>query len=191
METIKKYKLIIVLVIGFILGLLMTCFQKDNLAEVSKETKVEYIVKTTTDTIKIDSIQVDYKYKDKVIILTQLDSIIKDFKPKDYSFTYDKIIESKSKKTKVNMQIKGWGNITNADFNITETDSTKIITNTITKTIEKNNSGLFISGSFNTQKEPAIGLDYIYKNKWIIGTQVQYDNIIQKPIVGLKVGFKL
>lgn len=192
METIKKYKLIIVLTIGFILGCLMTCSQKDNLAEVKEKTIVKYIPKTTTDTITVDSIQVKYKYKDRIINNTMIDSFIQNFKPSDYNYTYDKTIFTKNNKQKIDLTVKGWGNLDKMEYIITDYDTIKETTTTIEKTFSKTPNQLYLGASYDLNKRPAINLDYTIKGKVIIGTFIQYDNIQPQPFnVGLKIGIKL
>lgn len=189
METIKKYKLIIVLIIGFILGCLMTCSTKNHPAEVrtiKTDTIYKYI--TRVDTFKIDNPIVTYK--DKPILITNTDTILKEFSPKQYEYTYKDKIDSKSKRTQLDVDIKGWGDITSMSFNMTEKDTIKTIytKETITKTVTP--STLFLGASFDSEMKPGLNVDYSIKGKVLLGTQVQYNPMTNKPLIGGKIGIK-
>ena len=193
---IKKYYGIFLLLIGFLLGSLLTCNKDEESVKttIKKNTKIKYVIKNHTDTIVTEP-KVVYKYLDKVIRIKNTDTIIKDFKPKDYLWTYEKIDTTKNKKTTIKVTANGWGNLNKLDYVINTKDSTKIVTNTIEKTTEKTiikyPTSLFLSGGYDTNKNPNVGLDLTIKNKIILGGTVQYNVLNNKPIAGIKIGVKL
>ncbi len=187
-DFIRKYKLILVLLIGFITGTLLNCNKPKEIVKTT--TKIEYVVKNHTDTIKTKP-KVEYKYKTKTVTITNTDTIIKSFKPKDYEWTYDKTNFTKDNKTSINIKASGWGNLDKLDYIINTKDTTKVVTNTIEKTIIKNANALYLSGSYLSNKNIGVNLDWTIKNKIILGGVVEYDNLSKQPIVGAKLGIKL
>jgi cellobiose-specific phosphotransferase system component IIB len=187
-QFLFKYKTIILFVVGFLIGLILNFNNSKPI--IKKTTKIEYIVKNNIDTI-LSNPKVEYKYKDKIVVIKNTDTIIKNFKPKDYEWVYNKTDTTKNKKTIINIKANGWGNLTKLDYIINTKDTTKIITNTIEKTIIKTPNTLYLSCGYNSNNNPNIGIDWTIKNKFIMGGIVQYDNKINEPVFGVKIGVKL
>ena len=50
---------------------------------------------------------------------------------------------------------------------------------------------MYISGSYNANKDIGLGLDYTIRNRLIIGTGIEYNTIIKQSVIGLKIGIKI
>ena len=187
-EFIKKYKSIILLIVGFFIGSLLTCNRDKPTTTTTIETK--YVVKNHIDTIRTKP-KVVYKYVNKVIPIKQIDTIIKNFNPKDYQWIYIKTDTTKNNKTNIKITATGWGNITKLDYIINTKDSIVYITKQTERTIIKNTNNLYLSGGYNTNKNISVGLDWTIKNKMIIGGVIEYDKVTNKPIAGIKLGIKI
>lgn len=187
-EFVNKYKSIILLIVGFLIGSLLTC-NKDK-PTTTTTTEIKYVVKNHTDTIRTTP-KVVYKYVNKVIPIKQIDTVIKNFNPKDYQWIYTKTDTTKNKKTIIKITATGWGNISKLDYIINTKDSLVYITKRTETTIIKNTNNLYLSGGYNTNKNISAGLDWTIKNKVIIGGVIEYDKLTNKPIAGIKLGLKL
>lgn len=187
-EFVNKYKSIILLIVGFLIGSLLTCNRDKPTTTTTIETK--YVVKNHTDTIRTTP-KVVYKYVNKVIPIKQIDTVIKNFNPKDYQWVYEKTDTTKNKKTTIKINAAGWGNMSKLDYVINTKDSLVYITKRTETTIIKNTNNLYLSGGYNTNKNISVGVDWTIKNKVIIGGVVEYDRLTNKPIAGVKLGIKL
>ena len=133
-------------------------------------------VKTRIETVEIDKPIVEYKYKEKKVV-------VHDTIKEQYKYTF------KQKDEFGDIEIKGWGDIESIKLNTVHTDSL------IEKTITKNLRGFYLNGEYSRTIESdnalqglKIGVDYITKDI-IIGANV---GVFDKtPIFGIRKGYKL
>jgi len=154
------------------------------------KTKIEYIQRTDTITkVEIKEVPTKvYVYKSKT--LKGKDSIVY-VKEKDTNNL--PIIKANQFTTFLN------SNNATADLKITTTGELLDVQGVIhykekIKTIKefKNNSGLFIYGQTNTRLDTyGVGLDYVIKNKIIIGAGVNYNTQFESTSVNFKVGIRV
>jgi hypothetical protein len=177
-----------ILIVGILLGILVNCSGKKNEDIIKTNTIVKYIKKI--DTIENNKPILVYRNKEIIKTINKSDTIIKDFKLKDYQYEYNK------NDSITDLYIKGWGSLDS--LKIINKHKDKIIEITNTETIYKSSNGLFISGEYNIpfNKNNVLNtpiyktnLDYIIRNKVIIGGSIgiQGNNLYY----GGKIGFKL
>jgi len=202
----KNLKTIIVAVIVALLTGVITY-------NLSKCTIVGTSYKETTkiDTIKkVDSVSIELPKPESKKRIVVKDNEVIEVKP-DYELpktdTVSKVLDVNSYKGEkvlsngtVFYDILSEGKIFKMDYKL-ETKEV-IITNTIEKETTIVKSGLFITGNIQTNiaaptsiTSVGAGLDYVHKNSWIIGGNINYNtNNITSDIpisVGIKAGFKL
>lgn len=153
------------------------------------ETKTVVKVVEKRDTLKIDRPKIVYKWKDRVIHITDTDTVFKEFNPKDYLYAFDTITP------KTDVSIKGWGDLSSVSIISKCKDSIIEKTTTTTKTIFKNESAFFVGVGYSispTQNNSykTINADYHFKNKVLLGVGIGIDNYIS-PFVGAKISIKL
>lgn len=175
------------IVIGIILLmiLLRSCNQEPEII-----TEIEYIERTDTIT-KVEIQEVPIKvYVQKIKTVKGKDSIIY-VKEKDTANL--PIIEANQFTTFLN------SNNATADLKITTTGQLLDVQGVInykekvtTITEFKNNSGLFLYGQTNTKFDTyGIGVDYVIKNKIIIGVSGNYNTQFESASVNFKVGIRV
>lgn len=108
------------------------------------------------------------------------------FSSNDFKYNYKKTIWTSGNKARVDMNITGWGKINDLTYVITEHDTLKEYYEKETIVKEVNKSGLFLSGNFDSNKNYGAGLDWVIKNKVIIGTDIKYDRMIEQPLLAIK-----
>jgi len=176
---IERLKYIIIsLILGIVIGLLLA-----KPAEEKTEIKYKYIIKERTDTLKIDKPIVVYKDKIKNITIVKIDSIYKEFKPKDYTYKLDTINK------KFEAHLEGWGGL--KKINIISKHKDSIIEKTITNTLVVNKSTLYLWGGYSFKPSYQAGVDYTIKNTIIVGGAIDYDKNTGKTTPMIKVGIKL
>ena len=178
----RNIKLITAVLIGFILGTLITC-QGDKQDTTKTTTTIE--VKEKVIHIK-DKPQI--KYKNKYITKESLktDTIYKKIK-EEYSYKLDTIYKSKEGDT--HLKIDGFGGINDIEVTTKYKDSIITIEKETTKYVNKNS--LYLSPTYNTRKEIGVDLDWTIRNKVIIGGKVGYDVLTNTPVAGFKIGIKI
>ena len=68
----------------------------------------------------------------------------------------------------------------------------KTVINTITKTVNNSGGFLYLQSQLSSSPERfAIGLDYQFKNKVIIGTSIDYNTLTKNSSVNVKLGFNI
>ena len=178
-DFINKTKYtIIALIIGFIMGLIVSKPATETIV-----TKTEYKVVNKVDTLRIDKPIVVYKNKIVEKEVIKIDSVYKDFRPSDYKYTLDTI------NSKFEAHLAGWGGLDKVDIISKHKDS--IITNTTIKTVLVNKNTLYIWGGYNTRPSYQVGIDYTIKNKLVIGSNIDYDKDTQQVTPGVKIGIKI
>ena len=184
-------KVLIALAVGFIIGLMFTCNRKGD-ADVVDSVKVVrdtiITVQTKVDTVTIDNPKVIYQRE--VVALTNTDTIIEKFRPSDYTYTYPKSIWANNGATRVDMLIQGWGNLEKLEYTITEHDTLKEYFTETTITKAKQPAGLFLSGSYSSNKQIGVGVDLV-KNKLILGGQISVDPATSKAVYGARLGYRI
>lgn len=173
------------IIIIFLLSALLRECSKEP--EVKTVTKIEYIEKTDTITkVKIDSVPVT-RYVNRIKTVKGKDSII--YREVDN----DSAIAAKEYRTRIE------SDSAHADLRVLVNGELLDVKGTITypkeiKTVKtyKNASGLFAYGqtSFNFQNI-GLGVDYVHKNKIIIGANVNYIPEYRYSYVGFKVGLRI
>lgn len=173
MNNINITPYIIVLITGFFLGTVLNCNKDKNNID-SVETKIKVVERIKT--VEIEKPIVEYKYKEKKVV-------VHDTIKEQYKYVF------KQKEKFGDIEISGWGDITNIKVNTIHKDSI------IEKTITKHLKGFYVNGEYNRsliKDNPLegfkIGLDYVNKNI-IVGTNIGIFN--STPIFGFRVGFKL
>lgn len=186
MILLKKYWKYLALVI-LVIFIMNQCEEEPKIVT---KTKIEYIERT--DTIFKTIIPVP---KVKYVLRT------KTIKGKDSIIYVDRKTNEAVEVNQYNTELKS--NNATADLKITVIGELLDVTGTIsykekvttintTKTVHA--SGLFIygQGSIKSQHQNIqLGLDYVIKNKWIIGTSVDYNNFTKSVNFNLKIGFRI
>lgn len=175
-------KVIIAVLIGFLLGCLITCSgSKEDTTKTTKTIEVKEKIIHIKDKPEV-------VYKNKYITKESLktDTIYKTIK-EDYAYTIDTTYVDKNGETK--LKVDGFGGINNIEVTTKYKDSIITIEKETTKYVNKNT--LYISPTYNTRKEIGLDLDYTIRNKVIVGGKVSYDPITGQPVAGVKIGLKL
>jgi len=188
-------KLLIALVVGVIIGSLLTC-GNEKVAEVvverSSDTVVKFITKVKLDTLRRDNIKVVYRdsklntiegredMKELVVDSTKL------------AYEYNDVLFSDDESIKVDYKITGWGGINSFESKFSLIQQDKIVeVNNLEKTKEtilKTPNQLFLGGSYQFSGEDIksnvrANIDWNIKNKVILGGSVGLDGSL-----GVKVG---
>lgn len=178
----RNAKLIVAVLIGFILGTLITCS-----GDKEDSTKITKTIQTREKVIHIkDKPQIKYKNKYNTKESLKTDTIYKTIK-EDYAYSVDKIYKNKQGET--HLKVDGFGGINNIELTTKYKDSIITIEKETTKYVNKNT--LYLSPSYNTRKEIGVDLDWTIKNKVIIGGKVGYDGLSNTPVAGIKIGIKI
>lgn len=170
----KVISYIVVLIVGFLLGVTLTCSSDKDINSV--QTKIKVVERK--ETVEIEKPVVEYKYVDREKIV-----VINDTVKEQYRYTF------KQKEKFGDIEIKGWGDIDNIKVTTTHKDSI------IEKTIIKHLKGVYLTGEYNNsfnKDNPLqgfkIGLDYINKDITIGGNIGYFE---KTPIFGIRIGYKL
>jgi len=180
---LKRFGLHVIIIVLF--GLLVhQCTQEP---EVKTVTKIEYIEKTDTITkVKIDSVPIT-RYVNRIKTVKGKDSIIYREVANDTTIEareYKTELESDSAKAK--LSILTTGELLDVKGTISYPKEIKTVTTF------KNASGLFAYGQSDIQLNNfSVGLDYVYKNKIIIGVNTNYNVDYNYSYIGLKLGFRI
>ena len=185
LKILNSKWLYIVIGIVLLMILLRSCNDEPQI-----KTKIEYIERTDTIT-KVEIQEVPkkvYVYKTKT--LKGKDSIVY-VKEKDTNNL--PIIEAnqfttmlKSNNATADLKITTTGELLDVQGVINYTEKIKTVTEF------KNNSGLFIFGQTNTKFDTyGIGVDYVIKNKIIIGASGTYNTQFKTSSINLKVGIRV
>ena len=188
MKRLKKNWFWYLLVTVLLFSLFKAC---NKPAEVETKIEIEYVTKT--DTIEKVTIQ---KVPEKVNVIRYntikgKDSIVyvdKETKESIKANVYD--TELKSNNTTTKLKITTTGDLLDVK-GVTEYKEKQT---TITNDVYHNKSGLFMYGEASVQpviQNIGIGLDYVIKNKYIIGVNASHDIVNNSTSLNLKVGFKL
>ena len=188
MIFIKKYWLHVVIIITLVV-LLNRCG------------KSEPTIKIVTETEYIDRVDTITRVVIKEVPTTVYLNRIKTIKGKDSIVYVKQFVKGTIKANQYETELQS--NNATAKLKITTTGelldvqgviSYKEKVTTITKTIERNKSGLFLYAetSINPLSENIeVGLDYVIKNKFIIGTSASYNNVTKSINLNAKIGIKL
>lgn len=184
----KKYNWILyVIVIGLIIALAHQCQEEETIKTV---TKIEYVEKTDTITETIIEEKIKKVYVERFKTIKGKDSIVYKDNPTDSTINANQYTtQLKSNNATANLEITTTGELLDVTGIINYTQENK--TTTITKTKAK--SGLFAYGQINLNgfDNYGLGLDYVIKNKIIIGTSANYDNFNGNIGLNVKVGIRL
>ena len=144
----------------------------DTITEtIIKKPEVKYVLRTTTIKGKDSIIYVDRK-TNEAIKVNQFSTILK------------------SNNATADLKITVIGEL----LDVTGTISYKEKQTTIKTTKTVHASGLFSYGQGSIKSKYQniqIGLDYVIKNKWIIGTSVDYDNFTKSVNFNVKIGIRI
>ena len=144
----------------------------DTITEtIIEKPEIKYIITTTTIKGKDSIIYVDRK-TNKAIKVNQFSTILK------------------SNNATTDLSITVIGELLDVTGTISYKE--KVTTLKTTKTVHA--SGLFVYGKGSIKSKYQniqIGLDYVIKNKWIIGTSVDYNNFTKSANFNVKIGFKI
>lgn len=181
----QRIKYLIAIIAGFLLAiLLLDGCDSFKTQKSGVTTKIDTVYQVKKDTIKLT----DYKPKLKYIYRTKFDTIeIFQDSLKFWHYKYDSI--HNHKKGKTHLIINGWGAIDNININTTTKDSTIIITKEKTIRVEDKTSKIFFGPTYNSQKDIGLQADWLIRNKVIISTNAQYNDVTKAPAVGI--GIKL
>jgi len=181
MEFIKRYGLLIII----ILALIFIVFQKEE-PQIITKIKVE----TIRDTIKeIEISPPKIVYYETIKTIKGKDSII--YKNTPTSSTNNANLYTtklKSNNAEADLKILSLGPILDVSGVITYPERIKTITTIKAK------SGLYLYGSFDIARIPTnyeLGLLYQFKNKILVGVGANFNTIINKSSLNIKVGIKL
>jgi hypothetical protein len=193
----NQYKLPIIFIIGFILGLLVTC-KRDSDTSTSTDTKTS--VKTRVihhiDTVTVTKFaKPEIRFVDRIKLKEGKVIYVDSF---DYNNIqrpmlkvnhYNQILDKG--KSKAFLSIGTTGELKYVEGIIKSQDS--IIERTVEKTVNttKNASGLFLFGQYDSQRKIGAGLDYVIRNKIMIGTSVHLDAVSSQPVLTGKIGIKI
>lgn len=165
--------------------------QCEKKPKVVTKTKIKYV--KVIDTITKIEIQEVPKtvYVEKVKTVKGKDSIIYVDKPNDSTITanqYDTKLESNNATADLKITTTGQLLDVKGVINYTQENTTT----TITKTVPQ--SGLFLYGktSINPLVENIeVGLDYQFKNTFIVGASTSYNDLSKSVNFNVKVGFRI
>lgn len=156
-------------------------------------TKTEIVTKIVHDTIvetKIEKVK-EPVYVERIKTLQGKDSIIYRDKPTENTVEANLYNTNlKSNNAEALLKITALGEVLDVKGVITYPEVTKTITNDIYH--EK--GGLFLYGQGQIDKNPQIfglGLDWVIKNKYVIGVSANHDNINKNSYGMVKLGIKL
>lgn len=184
MIIIRKYwkYLVFGIIIVFILK---QCEEKPDIRTI---TKIEYIDRTDTITKTIIS-KPKVKYIIKTTTIKGKDSIIYVDRETNETIKANQFSTIlKSNNATANLLILTTGELLDVSGTISYKE--KVTTVKTTKTVHA--SGMFIYGQGSPKSQNIqIGLDYVIKNKWIIGTSVDYNNFTNSMNFNFKIGFKI
>jgi len=183
------YKNIIFIVVA-ILATFFILKQCEEEPKIVTTTKIEYV--TIRDTITVTEISkpiVKYvqrlktvKGKDSIVYVSSSDSTA--IKANQFSTIL------KSNNATANLLILTTGELLSVSGTITYTQENKTVETL--KTI--NGSGLFIYGQGSIQSKSqqfGVGLDYVIRNKFIIGTSASYNNFSNTVNFNVKLGIRI
>jgi hypothetical protein len=187
-ESEKKSRLYLRVAVVILLAILLSlkACQKEKIV-----TKTKTVIKVVEkrDTLTIEKPKLVYKWKDRVIHVTDIDTVFKQFNPKDYAYVFDTIT------SKTDVKIIGWGDISKVSIISKCKDSVIETKTTVTKTIIKNESAIFLGASYATipthnYSLKSINADYNFKNKMLFGIGLGIDSYT-RPLVSAKISIKL
>lgn len=187
MRFLKKYWSQIALIVLFIF-LVKQCETKPH-----TKTTIKTVYQKVTDTfteVETDTF-IKEVYTEKTKTIKGKDSIIYVKNPTKTSTKANQYTTTlNSNNATANLQITTTGKL----LDVYGTINYKKQITTITKTKHLNNSGLFLYGETSvvpTFKRAEIGLDYQFKNKFIVGSSVSVNGITKKPNINVKFGVKI
>jgi|GEM_PF-4557071 len=169
---------VVSLIVGIIIGLFLA-----NPAKEKTETIIKYITVERTDTLIVNKPTVVYKDRIKNREIIKIDSVYKEFKPKDYAYKYDTI----NKKFEAHLQ--GWGGLSKVEIISKHKDS--IIEKTVTETLLVNKNTLYLWGGYSFKPSYQVGVDYTIKNILIVGGNIDYNQNTGIVTPAIKLGIKL
>ena len=187
MFNIKK---ILIVLVGIII--LMVVAQQCNAEPITTiKTQTEYIkvYDTITETVFVDKPII--KYVNKVKTIRGKDSVVyvsKNDSAAIKSNSYETVLKSNNSSAYLNILTTG------ELLEVTGVieSQKKIITNNITK--RTNNSGVFLyveTSILPQLQRYEVGVDWQIKNKFILGTSIDYNSISKTSHVNVKVGIRI
>lgn len=169
---------VISLVLGVIIGLFLAKPAKEKIV-----TTVKYITIDRTDTLTINKPIVVYKDRVKNTETIKIDSVYKEFKPSDYTYSFDSV------NNKFEAHLKGWGGL--SKINIISKHKDSIIEKTIKETVIVNKNTLYLSGGYSLNRSYQAGIDYTIKNWIIVGGNLDYNQSTGIVTPAIKLGIKI
>lgn len=199
MSTIwNKYKTLITVIGMIIIFIIITKVCEEPIKTITV-TKVD--VKKITDSIKKTIINPDPEivYIDTTIVkwkrrkpeVKWKDSIVYVKIPSEGTVEANKFSSTLISNSAIaELSIISTGKVLDVKGTITYPEKT--ITNTITKTVNNSGGFLYLESQLSSSPERfAIGLDYQFKNKIIIGTSIDYNTLTKNSSVNVKLGFNI
>lgn len=181
-----------ILLIALALAIVVLAIKQCNTEpKVITKTKIEYVKVTDTITeTKIDTVAKTI-YVERIKTVKGKDSIIYRDKPTPGTFPanqYD--TQLKSNNATADLKITTTGKLLDVTGTINQTQTNTITE--ITKTVPQ--SGLFLYGETSVNpffERAAIGLDYQFKNAFLVGASASYNNVSKSAYLNVKLGFSL
>lgn len=190
LSVFKKYKSYIIAIATIVICIIIVK-QCEGEPRIIEKTKTEYVKVTDTVTKTVIDTVPKTVYIERVKTIKGKDSIIYKEKPTDNTIEANKYkTKLESNNATADLEITTTGQLLDVNGTINYTKEIK----TIEKTVIRDASGLFLYGETSvipTFERAAVGLDYQFKNKFIIGASASYNNITKSTYANIKVGFKI